>query len=285
MADDEAESAPDAADGFPHPYLAVDVVVLTVIDRTLRVLLVRPDASAATGRWALPGKFVQINEPLPDAVRVVLQQKARLGEVFSEQLFTFGDDVSRDPRRHVITVVYYVLVEESQLSGSLMSDASGRCLARVLVPWQGDRGDPWTVIATDEAGAQFVFEYDHQRILGATINRLRGKLNFSPIGFELLPAAFTLRELRSVHEALLGESLNPDSFRRRMLATGELEATGATEGGTGHRPAELYRCIAIRPSPTGSPRCSDEWHADEHEAAGVVPFSRRRVSEASERPS
>jgi 8-oxo-dGTP diphosphatase len=240
---------------FPHPYLAVDVVVLTVAGRDLKTLLVRPEPTTSAESWALPGTFVQRGEALPDAVRRVLSKKAKLDTVFSEQLFTFGDDVERDPRRHVVTVVYYALVDDDLLSQSLTTGRHDRLLASVLVPWKGDHGDPWTVIATDDDGTQVDLAFDHRRILGSAINRIRGKLNFSPIGFQLLPAEFTLRELRAVHEALLADSLNADTFRKRMIASNDLEATGATEDGAGHRPAELYRCIeATRPSAVGSPR-------------------------------
>ena len=75
------------------------------------------------------------------------------------------------------------------------------------------------------------------------VKRMRGKLSYSPIGFQLLPTAFTLRNLQQVHESVLGRSLNKDSFRRKMLASGELEATGERQHGVEHRPAELYRFV------------------------------------------
>ena len=83
--------------------------------------------------------------------------------------------------------------------------------------------------------------FDHQHILEVVLQRLRGKLMYAPLGFELLPKHFTLRELQDVHETILGQKLNKDSFRRRMLASGELEATGKMETGKEFRPAELYR--------------------------------------------
>ena len=93
----------------------------------------------------------------------------------------------------------------------------------------------------DDAGRTLPLFLDHADILGLAVKRLRGKLDYTPVGFQLLPQAFTLRELQEIHEAVRGEPLNKDSFRRRMLATGLLEATGARESDVSYRPAELYR--------------------------------------------
>ena len=82
---------------------------------------------------------------------------------------------------------------------------------------------------------------DHAEILGTAVKRIRGKLDYSPIGFQLLPERFTLGELQRVHETVLSRPLNKDSFRRRMLASGQLEATGELQREVDHRPAELYR--------------------------------------------
>ncbi len=76
------------------------------------------------------------------------------------------------------------------------------------------------------------------------MKRLRGKLDYSPVGYELLPSEFTLLDLQRVHESILGVKVNKDSFRRRMLASGELEATGRRQADVGHRPAALYRYTA-----------------------------------------
>ena len=85
--------------------------------------------------------------------------------------------------------------------------------------------------------------FDHTDIVGLAVKRLRGKIDYTPVGFQLLPPDFTLRQLQEVHEAVRGEELNKDSFRRRMLTSGLLEATGARERDVLHRPAELYRFV------------------------------------------
>ena len=95
--------------------------------------------------------------------------------------------------------------------------------------------------AIDDAGAPLPLSFDHDEFLGTAVKRLRGKLEYAPLGFELLGATFTLRDLQHVHETVLGRPLNKDSFRRRMLASGLLKSTGRSQTGVEHRPAELYR--------------------------------------------
>ncbi len=82
--------------------------------------------------------------------------------------------------------------------------------------------------------------FDHDSIIGIAVQRIRGKLNYAPIGFELLPDEFTLFELQHIHETVLGHNINKDSFRRKMLASGLVEETGRRRGGTAYRPAALY---------------------------------------------
>jgi 8-oxo-dGTP diphosphatase len=92
----------------------------------------------------------------------------------------------------------------------------------------------------DSADKAMPLAFDHEDLLGVAIKRIRGKLDYTPIGFQLLPAKFTLLELQTVHETVLGRRLNKDSFRRRMLASGELRATGEMQSDVDHRPAELF---------------------------------------------
>jgi len=226
----------DAAE-FPHPSLAVDVVLVTAHEGRLRALLVRRDEHPAKGRWALPGGFVRLDESLEEAAARVLREKAGLADVFVEQLFTFGA-VDRDPRTRVITVAYYALVDHERLAAA--NPGSGDSLVAVLdVPWSGVAGG--AVRAQRTGGESLALAFDHAIILGVAVERLRGKLDYAPIGFELLPAHFTLRQLQHVHETVLGHAVNKDSFRRRMLASGRVVATGQRERDASHRPAELYR--------------------------------------------
>jgi 8-oxo-dGTP diphosphatase len=227
------------ASRFPRPSVAVDVVLLTARNGTIRALLGRRDEHPHQGRWALPGSFLRIDESLDAAATRVLRTKAGLRGVFTEQLYTFGAP-GRDPRTRVLSIAYYALVEPAVLerAAAARGDAGLR-VAHLDVRWPGETGGP--VTALDDAGTPLPLAFDHAEILGMAVKRIRGKLDYAPIGFELLPKAFSLRDLRLVHEAILGRALNKDSFRRRILDRGLVVPTGQRAVGVGHRPPELYR--------------------------------------------
>jgi 8-oxo-dGTP diphosphatase len=215
------------------------VALITVSEGRLCVLLHRRPEPPAKGKWALPGGFVRVDESLDAAAERVLEEKAGLSGVFLEQLYTFGSP-ERDPRTRVITVAYYALVAHERIRASFEARPN-TSLATILVPWSGETGGPAN--ASSDSGKSIPLAFDHDDILGMVVKRLRGKLNYAPIGFQLLPQRFTLRTLQSVHETILGTSLNKDSFRRRMLASGQLVPTKKREMKVGHRPAELYRFL------------------------------------------
>lgn len=218
---------------FDRPSVTVDVVLLTALHGELHALLVRRDEHPFKGAWSLPGGFIRMSEALDDAAARVLHDKARLEGVYAEQLYTFGTP-NRDPRTRVLSVAYVALVNAARLQ-HVQSDAVR--LAGLRVEWEGEVGGP--AFATWN-GAVLPLAFDHADILGLAVKRLRGKLGYAPVGFELLPTRFTLRDLQTVHETILGRKLNKDSFRRRMLASGQLEAVGEREEDKGHRPAALY---------------------------------------------
>jgi 8-oxo-dGTP diphosphatase len=221
---------------YPRPSVAVDVALLTIREGALWTIVTRRTDRPWRGRWALPGVFVGIDEGLDAAAARALRTKVGLTGVFTEQLYTFGD-ARRDPRTRVISVAYYALVEPTALDESAKHPDAFR--ARLHVPWPGETGGPVDIV--DDDGADLPVAFDHAEILGMAVKRIRGKLDYAPIGFELLPARFSLRDLRLVHEAVLGRRLNKDSFRRRVLDRGLVVPTGERAAGVGHRPPELYR--------------------------------------------
>ncbi len=220
---------------YPRPSLAVDVVALTVEAGQLRVALYERADPPQRGHYALPGGFMHIDESIEDAANRLMAKKVGLAGMFLEQLYTFGD-LHRDPRGRVVTVAYYALVDANRFHAKSPAAAVS---GRIMVPWPGETGGPVDVV--DDDGRALPMFVDHADIVGLAVKRLRGKLDYSPVGFQLLPTEFTLRQLQEVHEVVRGEPVNKDSFRRRMLASGLLEATGAHERDVVHRPAELYR--------------------------------------------
>lgn len=222
---------------FERPSVAVDVVLLAPADGNLHTLLVQRSEHPFKGQWALPGGFIHLSEGLDATATRVLREKTGLKGIFLEQLYTFGEP-KRDPRTRILSVAYMALVDHDRLAASKAEDA----VRRLVVPWKDEIGGP--VEALDAQGRPLPLAFDHAEILGLAVKRLRGKLDYSPVAFQLLPESFTLFDLQKVHETVLGRKLNKDSFRRRMLATGLLEPSGEQQEDVGHRPAALYRYTA-----------------------------------------
>jgi ADP-ribose pyrophosphatase YjhB (NUDIX family) len=218
-----------------QPALATDLVLMTIRDRQIMVLVQkRHDARQVGGDWALPGTIVRLNETLEQAVQRVLHEKAGLREAFFEQLQTFSA-LDRDPRGRVVTVAYYALVPEAELTNRMPSDTR-------LFPVQYlgiDENGPLTKLQT-KAGKTLTYAFDHARIVGAAIARLRAKLDYTTVGLELLPRRFTLRDLQGIHETILETKLTKPAFRRKILDRKHVKPTGRYETGRAFRPAELY---------------------------------------------
>ncbi len=215
---------------YPHPSVAVDVVLLTVVDRDLWVVLTRRAEPPAEGRLTLPGAFVGLHETPEQAAQRALLTKTGLRDVFTEQLYTFGA-IDRDPRTRVISIAYYALIARDQV----VIDGGA---FRVRVPWSGETGGPVQVL--DVAGTPKPLAFDHAEIIGAAVKRLRAKLWYAPVGFELLPPEFTLFDLQKVYEAVTGAPLDRDMFRKRILRSGLATATGTTRAAA-YRAPGLYR--------------------------------------------
>ena len=205
---------------YPRPALTVDCVIFGYdTGQPLRVLLIQRAQEPFEGRWALPGGFVDMAEDLEAAALRELSEETGMKDVFIEQLYTFGAP-GRDPRGRVVSVAHYALVNLSEHPVQADSDAR-------RVAWFAVDGLP------DLA-------FDHEHIVQTAIRRLRGKVRYQPIGFELLPPQFTLTQLQDLYEAVLGIQLNKRNFRTRIHKMGVLEAVGMQEG-VSHRPAKLYR--------------------------------------------
>lgn len=223
--------------GFERPSVTVDLVLVSIVDGKAAALLMQRAEHPYLSAWALPGGFVRIDESLDAAAHRVLATKARMSGAYVEQLYTFGA-VERDPRTRIISVAYCALLAPDRFAAALR-EAPELTLAELVVPWPGETGG--AVEARSTNGETLRLAFDHAEMLGLAMLRLRGKLDYSDVAFALLPERFTLRALQDVHEAIVGRPLNKPAFRRRMLDTGRLEATGEREAGTSFRPAELFR--------------------------------------------
>ncbi|HEY72633.1 MAG: NUDIX hydrolase [Chloroflexi bacterium] len=203
---------------YPHPSVTVDVVIFTLREDDLQVLLVKRAHPPFEDMWAIPGGFVDVGESLEKAALRELEEETGVRKVYLEQLYTFGDP-GRDPRGHVITVAYFALVTVSAIDPHAGSDAAE-------TGW-------WSVYDLPPLA------FDHADILSYALERLRYKLEYTAVGFELLPETFVLSELRTAYEIILGEQLDKRNFRRKILGAGVIEETGDHRAGEG-RPAKLY---------------------------------------------
>jgi 8-oxo-dGTP diphosphatase len=197
--------------------VAVDLVIFTVRDGALQVLLIERGGAPFKGQWALPGGFVSGRETLEEAARRELEEETGLRGVYLEQLFTFGDP-GRDPRGRIVSVAYFALTPPAPLRAA--TDAANAA-------WHPAARPP-------------KLAFDHAAILRTGLERLRAKLGYSTVGFELLPRQFTLTELQALYEAILERPLDKRNFRKKILSLGLLKSEGRTRASGAHRPARLY---------------------------------------------
>lgn len=216
--------------------ITVDCAVfgLDFSSNALKLLLAKRIEEPFRDNWSLPGGFVRHHESTAEAARRVLAAKTGLDNVFLEQLYTF-DDPGRDPRTNVptvgaidriISVSYYALVSPEQ--HRLHAEGGGNVTDAQWFP----------IDALPETGS---LSFDHDRIIETAVTRLRGKLSYVPVGFELLEPKFTLKQLRRVYEIVLGRQLESSNFRRRVLDMKILEPLREKQDNVSHRPAQLYR--------------------------------------------
>lgn len=210
---------------YPRPAVTVDIILFVFQQEQLRVLLIRRANDPYKGKWALPGGFVGEKENLYDAALRELKEETNVSNVYLEQLYTFGEP-GRDPRARVITVAYFALLSAEEVAQQEVHGASDAGEAR----W-------WDIYDLPELA------FDHQKILDYALQRLRWKLEWTALGFLLLPSEFTLSELQKVYETILNEPLDKRNFRRKILTADVLEPTGNMRAGD-HRPAKLYRFSA-----------------------------------------
>lgn len=203
---------------YPRPALTVDCVVFGFDGGDLQVLLIRRGLEPFKDHWALPGGFVHLDETLDEAARRELAEETGLREVFLEQLHTFGA-VERDPRERVVSVAYFALVKPTAATAA--TDAAEA---------------EWFPVASIPPLA-----FDHAEIFAAALARLRGKLRYEPLGFELLPPKFTLSQLQGLYEAVLGTALDKRNFRKKVLGFDLLVPLNEKHRDGAHRPAQLFR--------------------------------------------
>lgn len=221
---------------YPRPSVTVDLVILTVQDTDLKLLLVRRKQPPFADWWALPGGFVRVGdgfakqgESLLEAAHRELNEETGLprDKVFLEQLYTFGD-VGRDPRMRVISVAWYALIRPD--------------LAPFVTAGSDAAEVRWISVAHERPPA---LAFDHDTVVDMALERIRGKIDYAPIAFDLVPPTFTIAELRSVYEAIKGERYDASNFRRRFrrMEDDGIVARAPGKRHTSRRPAAVYTFV------------------------------------------
>jgi 8-oxo-dGTP diphosphatase len=204
---------------YQRPALATDCVIFGFDGGELKLLLTEREKEPFKNKWALPGGFVFIEETTEECAKRILLEKAGIKDVFIEQLYTFSE-IGRDPRERIISVTYYALVKKYQYELIAGRDT-------VKAEWFGLSKLP-------------KLAFDHSNIVKTAIQRLKGKVLYQPIGFELIEEKFTLTQLQALYESILEISIDKRNFRKKILGMGLLKALDEKEKQVAHKAARFY---------------------------------------------
>lgn len=202
---------------YPHPAVTTDCVIFGFDGERLQVLLIERGIEPFKGRWAFPGGFIKMDETAEEGALRELKEETGMENAFIQQFHTFSNPL-RDPRERVITIAFYALVRIQEVKG-------------------GDDAASARWFPLDEIPA---LAFDHDHMLRMATQRLRQEIHFHPIGFELLPEKFTLRELQSLYEAILGITFDRRNFAKKMLHLEILNELDETVWPTPKREAKLF---------------------------------------------
>ena len=203
---------------YPHPSVTADCVIFGFDGVNIKMLLIQRGIEPFKGKWAFPGGFMKIDETAEECAKRELEEETGLKNAAVEQFYTFSD-VNRDPRERVITVAHYALVRLSEVKG-------------------GDDAASARWFAMDEVPS---LAFDHDRILRMAVNRLKERICFEPIGFELLPEVFTMTELQNLYEAILEIKFDRRNFYNKMLKLGILSEAEPRPANASRRTPSKYR--------------------------------------------
>jgi ADP-ribose pyrophosphatase YjhB (NUDIX family) len=227
---------------FERPSVTADILIFSVSNsnaenwrkankQLFSVLLVRRDDYPQIGKWNLPGGFIGINETASDAThRLLRSETGVIGDIYMEQLYTF-DAPDRDPRTRVFSIAHMALINKNKLNYSGEHDAKWFTIEYnngKLVLHNDD------LVLTEQDLA-----FDHATIIKTGIKRLRNKIEYTDIVFDMMPEEFTLGELQQVYEIILGHKMIPAAFRRTIAK--KVIPTGNIRSGAGHRPSVLFK--------------------------------------------
>lgn len=256
------------SDEYEKLSMTTDIIIISVSDRPtdnyrktdkkyMSVLLVKRKDYPFKDKWCLPGGFLDINEELEDCPKRILAKETNIKDMYLEQLYTFGN-INRDPRMRVISTSYMALIDKNTLKDTLSENAAW---FDVIVE---EKNDNITVIlekqdkkiklkykkvlkesTTDRYDFQVIenndLAFDHALIIINGIQRLKNKIEYTDIVFNMMPEYFTLGELQRVYEVILNKKLLDPAFRR--IIKNKVEKTEKVKTGEGHRPSAMFRYV------------------------------------------
>ena len=226
-------------------------------DKMMSILLVKRDDYPFKGKWCLPGGFLNpVGETLEECAKRVLKKETNLQDIYLEQLYTF-DNPKRDPRTRVVSTSYMALVDKNKLTDMINENA---CWFDVVLLEDNKKEVEVTLsnsidtihlkikkVLREKTTDRYDFisennneiAFDHDLVIVAGLERLRNKLNYTDIVFNMMPKYFTLGELQKVYEVILNKKLLDPAFRR--IIGGKVEKTNKMKTGEGHRPSALFK--------------------------------------------
>ena len=224
--------------------------------KKMSILLVKRNNYPFKDKWCLPGGFVDINENLDDAPVRILKSETNIDNIYLEQLYTFGD-INRDPRMRVVSTSYIALIDKNRLDKNISKDSSWFDIILLeekddivdVVLDNGTETIKFTIkkVLRDKTTDRYSFKvienkslaFDHPIVILSGIERLKNKIEYTDIVFNMMPEYFTLGELQQVYEVILGKELLDPAFRR--IIAKKTEKTNKMKTGEGHRPSALFR--------------------------------------------
>ena len=253
-------------DDFERLSATVDILITSVSDtptqnyrklnkKSFSVLLVKRNTFPFKDKWCLPGGFVDIKETIDHAVERVLANETNLHNIYTEQLYTMGE-VDRDPRMRVLSIAYMSLIDKDELTDKLPFNAAWFDISInerdqfVDIKLKSEKEEiNFTVekILVQETTARYKYNvidnkdiaFDHASIIALGIERLKNKIEYTDIVFNMMTKLFTLGELQQVYEVILGRKLLDAAFRR--IIKNKVIKTNKMRTGGGHRPSVLFK--------------------------------------------
>ena len=225
-------------------------------NKKMSILLVKRNEYPFKDKWCLPGGFVGINEELDTAPIRIIKKETNLDDIYLEQLYTFGS-VKRDPRMRVISTSYIALIDKNKLNENLNENASwfdiilyeekDNIVSIVLNNGEVTVNVEIEKVLREKTTDRYSFKlkknnllaFDHSIVILSGLERLKNKLEYTDIVFNMMPEYFTLGELQQVYEVILGKKLLAPAFRR--LISNKVEKTEKQKTGGGHRPSYLFK--------------------------------------------